>query len=297
MRRMIYALQATLENIRTQKLMTLVSATAICISLIFPGFLFLFYDNLQMLLQGLRGNVQIMVYLDERASEADVVVLREKIQTEKGVAQVSFTSKEKAREEFKKMQIDDAILDQLEGNPFPASFAVTLRPQVQENERYLVELADRFRKIKGVEEVHYGAEWLSFLNLLLKKIRTIGMVIGLLLGMTVMTLIALTIRLNFYARQAEMEILRLIGASRAYIRLPYLLEGGFLGAVASATSLLVLKGLYDYVQGHLSGSGPWIGGSYQLRFFTPSLIAFLLAGGGMLGAIGSLISLIWVDHE
>jgi len=277
--------------------MTVVSTTAISISLIFPGFLFLFYDNLEMLVQSLRGNIQLMVYLEDRATDADVSSLREKIQAERGVAEIAFTGKEKAQEEFRRMGIDNVILDQLEGNPFPASFAVTIRPQVQEDERYLSELADRLRKTKGVEDVHYGAEWLSFLNLFLKKIRAIGAAIGLLLGVTVITLIALTIRLNYYARQGEMEILRLIGASRAFIRLPYLLEGGFLGGIASAASLLILKGIYGYIEGHFAGSGSWMGISYQLRFFPASISVLLLVGGSTLGALGSLISLVLVDHE
>jgi cell division transport system permease protein len=297
MRKIIYSLESTWENMAARKVMSLVSALTVGIFLTLPGFFILFYDNLEGLFIGMRGNIQLLVYLDDHASASDIGSIRERISTERGVKQVSFTTKEVAREEFGKMGIDDFLIGQLEENPFPASFSVTLRPDVQEDERYLSNLAQRWSKLKGVEEVQYGAEWLSFLNLFLKRLRQVGTLIGLFLGGIVVTLIAATIRLNYYARQEEMNILRMIGASRGFIRVPYILEGCFLGAIASAISISLLRWVFHYLDKSFSVSGGWMGVSYRLHFFPVLGLIIFFLGGALLGGVGSVISLVLVDHE
>jgi cell division transport system permease protein len=297
MRQIFYCMESTWENMAARKVMSLISALTVGIFLTLPGFFILFYDNLEGLFIGLRGNIQLLVYLDDHASAADIGSIRERISAERGVKQVSFTTKEVAREEFGQMGIDDYLIGQLEENPFPASFAVTLRPDVQEDERYLSNLADRWGKLKGVEEVQYGAEWLSFLNLFLKRLRQVGTLIGLFLGGIVVTLIAATIRLNYYARQGEMEILRMIGASRGFIRVPYILEGCFLGAIASAVSIVLLRWVFHYLENSFSVSGGWMGVSYQLHFFPILTVIVFFLGGAFLGGLGSMISLALVDRE
>jgi cell division transport system permease protein len=295
MRRAIYCLEAAWENICSQKVMTLISALTVSISLSLPGFFLLLYENLDDFFVHLRGNIQLMVYLDDRATGAETAAIKEKLLLERGVTGVGFTSKEKAREEFRKMGFDSQLFDRLEENPLPASFAVELRSDVQEDERYLSGLADKWRKIKGVEEVRYGSEWLSFLNRFLAKFRAAGALIGMVLAGTVVVIIAATIRLNYYARQGEMEILRLIGASRAFIRVPYLLEGSFLGGVASAVSMTILWALFRYLERNFQSG--WMGLTLPLHFFSSSTVVFFLLAGGGLGAVGSLISLAFADHE
>lgn len=292
----LYCLEETWQNVWSQKMLTFITAMVVSISLSIPAFFLLFYDNLEKLVQSFRGNIHLSIYLDDDITDAEAESLRNRISSEKGVRQVIFTTKKEAREEFETMGFDSLFVDQTDGNPFPASFTVGLAPKAQNDEQYLSQLAKRLGKVEGIEEVRYRAEWLSSLNLVLGKLRTTGLFIGIVLGAVVVTMVSATIRLNYYKRQAEMEILQLLGASRKFIRVPYLLEGFFLGAVASAFSMLFLRSVYAYLEERLLASGNWLGMSYHPQFFHPSSIGLFLLCGSALGILGSYISLIFTEH-
>lgn len=297
MSRWLYYLDSTWEHLRSQKVMNLISVIVISVSLMFPISLFWLYGNVRDLFWSVRSNIQMMVYLEDRADLEAIRAVEARILSERGVGSVRHTTKEEAREEFRKSGFGAEFVDRLGKNPFPASFAVSLRAELQEDERYVKELANRWTKLKGVEEVRYGSDWLSSLNTLLKNLRSLGVIMGIMLGATVVILIAATIRLNYYSRQEEMEILRLIGASRSFIRMPYLLEGSILGGVSAVTASAVLGGIYYYLAFHFIPVEGWFGLPFQLKYLSSMHLGIFVFFGVFLGFWGSMISLGFTDRE
>ena len=106
-----------------------------------------------------------------------------------------------------------------------------------------------------------------------------------------MTIIANTIRLTLFARQEEIDILRLIGATTSFIRIPYLLEGAVLGALGSTLSLVMLKFMYELFRQQMQTTGRFSGIDSLMAFFPPSVCVALIAVGMGLGFAGSFVSI------
>ena len=114
--------------------------------------------------------------------------------------------------------------------------------------------------------------------------------VGGILSVASITIIANTIRLTLYARRDEIEIMRLIGATRTFINIPYLLEGAMLGALGGAVSLAMLKGGFEFVTLKFISPGRFLGMPSSLSFLPAQLSVLLLAAGLVLGCAGSLVS-------
>ena len=111
-----------------------------------------------------------------------------------------------------------------------------------------------------------------------------------------MTIIANTIRLTLFARREEIAILRLIGATKAFIRIPYLLEGAVLGGLGSAVSLFMIKALYELFRHQMQTTGRLRGLEQLTTFFPLSMCLLLVAVGVVLGFAGSFVSLRRFDE-
>ena len=95
--------------------------------------------------------------------------------------------------------------------------------------------------IAGIGQVQYRQDWVESLSSMVRYIEAAAMIVGAILSAACVTIIANTIRLTLYARREEIEILGMIGATKAFIRIPYVLEGAVLGPLGSALSLIILK--------------------------------------------------------
>jgi cell division transport system permease protein len=115
--------------------------------------------------------------------------------------------------------------------------------------------------------------------------------VGVILSAAAVTIIGNTIRLALFARREEIEILRLIGATRAFIRIPYFLEGAVLGACGSALSLGMLKFGFELLRQQIRETGRLSGIDGMLSFFPLSMCLALVAVGTALGFAGSFVSL------
>ena len=101
-----------------------------------------------------------------------------------------------------------------------------------------------------------------------------------------------TIRLTVYARRDEIDILRLIGATPTFIKVPYLLEGAMLGAVGGVVSVLMLRGGFELFTAHLGASGRLLGIETGLAFLPLPVSVLLVLAGLVLGSTGSFVSLL-----
>jgi cell division transport system permease protein len=118
----------------------------------------------------------------------------------------------------------------------------------------------------------------------------VSIAIGTLLAAASITIIASTIRLALYARRDEIQIMRLIGATGMFIRIPYLLEGALLGAVGGAIALLLLKAGFEFFQAQLGMTGKFLGDGVTFGFFPGHLSLLIILAGFLLGSAGSFVS-------
>lgn len=290
MRQMVYFFKAALENLRINRVMALFSLISLSLTLTLFGLFLLFYYNVQALLVSIQEGVHFSVYLSDPVRNDAVERIKEKLSADARILSFDYISKEEALKLFHKDFQEDSLIKSLGANPLPASFEVKVKAGYQEPQK-LVAIIDPIKEMPGVEEVQYGSDWLENLNRFLRVLKMIGAGIGGFLAVAVMTIIANTVRLHFYNRKEEIEIMKLIGATHRFIKIPFFMEGSFMGLFSGGIAAALLFFIFHFSKTRLQAIGGIFGGAMELRFLPAELLLGLILAGGILGGIGSFISL------
>jgi len=284
-----YFLKKALENFRINPFLSLVTLSTIAISMLILGLFALIYFNVQQFLQQWGDELQVTAYLEEKLSPEQTEELRSKVADWPAVEKITYVSKERALARFRSQLREYAgILEGLRGNPLPASLEIQLRPQVSRGGN-IEEFSSRLERQPGVAEVQYGKRWMAKLRIFLDVLKLVGITVGSLLLLATIFVVSNTIKLTFYSRQEELEIMRLVGATDFFIKAPFLIEGllhGLCGALLATGCLLLLVFLL-FSQLHLPLRLAVVPGSQP----TVQLIAGFLGLGLVLGGLGSALSL------
>jgi len=206
--------------------LSLAAVGTIIISLFILGSSVLLVLNVNHLADRVESGVEISVYVKESVSGEDLVDLGEQIKFLGGVESVNFISRERALEEMKESFGDrqDALAGLDEENTLPDSYRVKAL-----STDLVPSVAEKIEDLHGVDGVRYGHGVVEKLLVLSQWVRTMGLAIVVLLGVAAVFLIATTIRLSVYARRQEIGIMRILGATNWFIRMPFMLEGMLLG--------------------------------------------------------------------
>jgi cell division transport system permease protein len=189
---------------------------------------------------------------------------------------------------FKEMFRDlSSLPEELGDNPFPASVEVTVRPERQ-SAADVERLVRAFEGAPGVREIQYDLLWIERLSTGVRLVRGVGAFLGGILVLAGVFTISNVIRLTIYAREDELDIMRLVGATRAYVKGPFVAEGVLQGGLGGALAALLLWVALGWLSRGLAGSD-LLG---RAAFSLPAALALLLVAGGMVvGLAGSLLSL------
>ena len=281
---------------RTNRTTTIVAVLTTAFTLACVGIFLLLYVNLRNAAWVLQEDVKVMVYLEDRLSRGAMQELERTLKTDRAVDDVLYISREQALGEFRlQFPSESQLLEGLGENPLPASFVVTLAPNFRSPDA-MKGWVERVQTMEGVAKVDYNQEWINLLAKLVGYIELAAIGVGTLLSAAAVTIIGNTIRLALLARQEEIEILRAIGATRTFIRIPYFLEGAVLGACGSALSLGILKFAFELFRQQIQLTSRFSGLEGMISFFPLSVcVALVLAGMG-LGFAGSVVSLLRVGE-
>ncbi|MGB5921519.1 MAG: permease-like cell division protein FtsX [Syntrophobacteria bacterium] len=286
---LVYFLRKALENIWTNPFLSLVTLSTIAISMLILGLFSLIYLNVQQSLHQMGDELQITAYLQETISSEQAEVLRSKVADWPEVEGITYISKEQALARFRSQLREYAgILEGLKENPLPASLELTLMPQYGRSGN-IKELSTRLGRLSGVAEVQYGRKWMAKLRVFVEVMKLVGITVGGLLLIATIFVISNTIKLTFYSRREELEIMRLVGATDFFIKAPFLIEGllhGLGGALLAAGGLsLLILFLFSHLDLPLRLAV--MAGSLPMG----QLVAGFLGLGLLLGVLGSMVSL------
>lgn len=277
--KVVYAATEAFRSIRRVPLMSTVSVGTISLSLLVFGLFLTVTYNAREALLDVRSRVDIEVFLTDGLSDEDRMRLQADIATLPGVSAVRYISKEQARARFAE-EFGDSLLALVEANPLPASFVV----QLTEDRRTAPgaeAVAGRIETLRGIDEVVWGRGWIARLDELILVLSAVSVLIGLVVSLASVFVISNTVKLTVWARRDAIGIMKLVGASDRYVKLPFLIEGTLQGLTGSVVAVGLLYGIYLYV-------APGLGGIVFLP--APAVLA-LVAMGTVLGGIGSQMSL------
>lgn len=286
-----FFLSRAVTNIRQNVFVNVVTIGTITIALLIVSLFLLVFVNLESAAESWSERVQVTVYFDKELTTQDQSVFREKISALSGVSRVSYVTRDEALKRFKsRLRGQETLLEGVRPEVLPTSFEIALKRSHRDTasvENFVTAL----KRIPGITEVQYGEEWVRRFNSFLNFMRLLGTLLGGFLVVAVIFIVSNTIKLTIYSRRDELEVMSLVGATRFFIKAPFLLEGLMQGAAGSVISVALLFGLYE---GFLHNAGNFLTfnpATSGLSFLPPEYIAGLLLAGALLGFIGSLTSL------
>jgi cell division transport system permease protein len=288
LRALAYFFQEALTSLWRSRLVNAVSVGTIAVSLFVLGAFLTLAGRLGRVVDRWTEKIEIVVYLEDGIEDRVRDSLENRLRADPAVASIQLVTQEEALKRFKKLFRDLASLpEDLGENPFPASLEVGLR-QDHQSPAEVKRLARKFADVPGVQEIQYDLLWIERLATGVRLLRGAGAFLGGILVLAGVFTISNVIRLTVYAREDELDIMRLVGATRAYVKGPFVVEGMIQGGFGG----LVAVGLLWVALGSLSrdlASSELLG---RTAFALPSDIATLLVVGGMIvGVAGSLVSL------
>lgn len=241
----------------------------------------------QAILQWFEAQPQVTGFFKDETTMGEVESLKEKLNQTGKVANIKYVSKEEALEIYREQSKDDPLLlEMVTANILPASLEVSATDLVA-----LGEVAQILKEAPEIEEVIFMEDVVSSLSEWTEAIRKIG--IGLIVALSIFSLVIILviIGMKIALRREEVEILRLIGASSWYVRTPFLLEGMFYGVVGAVLAwgiaLILLLYSTPFLVSFLAGI-PLLPAP---PLFLGLVLATLVAGGLVIGFLGSLVAL------
>ena len=283
-----YAFEEALSGLLRRRVLTAVSIATIGASLGVFGLFFSIARAGSALVDSLAAKVQVVVYLapDLRTAEREALVA--KIRAQSVVKGVEERTAQEALDRFKGLFPDLAALpEEIGETPFPPSIEVSLEPELARG-AVVSNLIESWRKTDGVDDVHYDAILVNRLSAFVGLVRGLALVLGLVLAVASGFTIANVIRLSVYSREDEIEIMRLVGASKGFIRGPFLVEGSISGALGG----ILAGGLLTLVLGRVVEAmrAANLGASLAPTLGVLDVTALAVIGAAV-GLLGSFVSL------
>jgi cell division transport system permease protein len=283
--------QSAIRGLRASPVTSAVAVLTIAVTLILVGAFALLVANMQGLISRFSEELQVVAYLSGHLNDNQVRELASRVATVEGVQSVEIVSPDEALERLEHSLGGAELLEGLEENPLPTSLEIALMPGRRTPEGLGIVIG-ALDGLPGISELGKGQEWVEGYSRAVALLRSGTVGLGLVLGLAALLIVANTIRLALYAREEELEILSLVGASRTFVRVPFLLEGTLQGAAGGAIALATLYAAFLLLLPEVQYGLELFLGSRPPRFFGAGEAATLVGGGAGLGALGSLAALM-----
>lgn len=285
-----FFLNVTGNNLWQFRTRNLFSVTIICLSFLTVGIFLSLTNNLRATARELSSNMSVVFYLDRTLAPEAVEAIRQEISRPAFVESVGLVSPEQALERFRTNFPDLAdVVAGLRGNPFPPSLELRVNAKATAS-RDVAAFVEGMKKRPGVTDVLFNQDWVEKMQGFSRLAGAIGAFLGGILILTSFFIISNVVKLNVFARKNEIEILRLVGGTNLFIRVPFWLEGitlGLLGSLLSLALLFVVIRLFPVYIGASLGALQQL---LQFRYPDLTQALALLAGGAATGFIGSATS-------
>ena len=286
---MFFYIKKALQDILDNRLLNIVTIVTIALSILIISAFGLFFINADEIINSWKRGIRIMAYLAPEIPASKMAPLKEKLETMYGIQSVTFISKDTALEKLKTLMKRQAgLLENLKTNPLPDAFEITLSPAT-DTEDYLESMARQIETLDDIESVEYGQQWMGRVSSFLNLFRFAGFAMGGLFFMATIFIVANTIRLVLYSRREEIDIMRLVGATDRFIKMPFYIEGLIQGLLGAALGLGFLFVAFLIANANFNEMA-WTT-NFRMLFFPMKYTIALAFASMMMGLIGCYLSL------
>ncbi len=275
------------ERIRASGATSFLTALVIAISLALPTSLHLLLNNVHSLLHTWDQQNNITIFLESDLSEQQARKLEEKLSTWNEFSRTRFISAEQALEDFRKSSGLEEVLASLDENPLPA--AIVLQPKSQDVDEFQ-NISQKLEKLAGVDAVVIDTAWIARLNAILELGKRFVYALGLALSGAVLLVIFNTIRLAIANRTDEILITKLVGATDAFVRRPFLYTGAWFGLGGGIIALVLAESLIIILQSPVATLATLYQSDFRLQGTGPEELLFVPLVGLAAGILGAYIA-------
>jgi cell division transport system permease protein len=265
-----------------------VAIASLVVAFLCLGTALLSVENLTRISERWSQTQHLTLYLRDGASDGDIAQLRLVLESLRDVAKVEHVTAARARELFAEQTNMGGDVGTLPADAFPASLEVELAAGVVAAR--IDKLAERVQQFAAVEDVETYRSFFGQLDAVLRAGRSGAFFLALLVVVCVVAVIGNTIRLAVANRRREIEVLKLCGATNSFVRSPFVIEGIIQALTASTLAMLLLSIAYFAMRGHVDATLTSLTGAHTV-FLSPAVVFGTIFAAGVVGAIGSALSL------
>jgi cell division transport system permease protein len=283
-----YFLGETATNLKRNLLMTMAAISTVTISLLLLGGAQILHMVVVNVTSTWEGKVEVSAFLRDDISDGELTSLQTDLADMPEVQNFTYVSKPQAFEDFKNQFREEPSLWQaLEPDDLPASLRIKLVDAAQAEE-----VAQRIQGAPGIDEVNFGGDIIRRLVQINTLLRAVTLGMSGVLMVAAAALIANTIRLAIYARREEISIMKLVGATNWFIRIPFMFEGVFAALTGALLSSLVVFGANELFFSNMGDVLMFLGPIFRFSGWEIAKILIILIGGGVaVGLFGSALAL------
>lgn len=275
------------RGFRDERGLYVVATSSLAVAFLCLGGALLAVENLGALADRWGGTGRVTVYLADDARSQDVAQLKMVLESLDEVSHVDEVTPAEARAELLAEFDDERELASLPANLLPASVEIELRENV--SEARVASIAARVSQFRGVDSVDTYRGFFARLESLTSTGRFVALAVAFLVALCVLAVVGNTIRLSVARRQREIEVQKLCGATDAFVRRPFVVEGVMQAFVASFAAVTLLALGFVAVRSQVDATITGLLGT-RLVFLSPGLLVAMLVSGALLGGLGSFLS-------
>lgn len=284
-----YLTREGFRNLYVNRLMSIASISVLFSCMVMIGAAFMIMVNINMFIGSVEDQNVIMVFVEDEATEEQTKALGESIKAQDNVSKCTFISRESSFEQLKNDMGDSSVLfEGLDSNPLPDAYEVVL-----EDQELFDETVESLAKLDNVLHIRENRQLAAKLSGLRNTVSYVSIGIISLLLIVSLFIVSNTIRITMDSRRLEINIMKSVGATRWFIRWPFMVEGMMLGVISGVLALLAVWGIYAAVSRSLVSMLSGLGMTSVAPFgkYALILLAVFLGLGLVAGAFGSAVSI------
>lgn len=287
----IQTLKQVLSRMRNNMLSTFMICLVIGVAMCLPSLFYLAVDNLSKLTDHMQKDTEISLFLKTDANAGTIKQVERQLADNEAIARFHLVTKEEAWQQVQtksrgNQEVNDAVT-QLGKNPLPDAFFIQARSADPDT---LIQLKDQLQNLPNVELALLNTEWVKRLSSLLSLGKKLITMIAGLLAVVLLVIIGNTVRMQILTQKDEIEVSSLIGATRSFIRMPFLYAGALYGLFGGLIAVLLLMGVTLAFNLSMSQIAHLYSNDFSLTLFDAQLFLAVIVTAISIGWVGSYIA-------
>ncbi len=282
-----YTIRSSIKSLYNEKWINLLSILTVATSLLIITIIAFVLYNVKIVSDRLPERFSMVAYLKDNLSQEEKQEIINTIKNKHEIEGVRYVSKEEAMKGLKEILKESSyIFEGLDENPLSESLEIRIKKNLVSSSSVKA-ISEDIRKISGIEDLHYGEKIAEAIYGLKISLQNMSIIVFAAISAGVIFVIYSTVKILFYRRKEEIEIIKLLGATKGFIRMPFLIEGGIIGFLGGILSIVGIMIFYFAVTYRLSSIMPVL----KTLVFPIWFLLLLPAIGIILGILGSIIAL------